>query len=134
MEKSFKDCIELLQKIISFWPRTHIRSNQAKKIYQQIFQYTSKNFRYIDILSPVDELSSIKRSYLDKDQIVIDFYDIKNRLHRAVFKLLDENWYLESLTFECLVCSGTGVSDNKNCIVCKGKGWGAIGIGEWDFI
>ena len=49
--------------------------------------------------------------------------DIRRRYRLAVF---GASWKIVGLDGECLVCSGTGQSENSPCRKCNGQGWYVI--------
>jgi hypothetical protein len=121
-ENAKQACLSLLRRIVSLWPKTEIRLAGPSAAMSTLL---TNDFDPIDLTSTVSTVAEILDVQTRPGSVIVDFLDVDDTPHRAVFKQVVSNWKLQSLKFQCPVCFGTGTNDAKACIVCGGSGWGA---------
>jgi hypothetical protein len=83
------------------------------------------DFDSMDLANRVAAVAELSRVEVNDDQAIVEFWDLDGIHQRAKFRRVEGEWKLQSLSFQCPVCFGTGINDDVTCIGCDGLGWGA---------
>jgi hypothetical protein len=114
----------LLQDIVERWPKTG--KEDLAEIRKALQRDLADDFDAVDLLNRIESVAEIENVELIDGGAAVYFYDVDGCLQRALFDLpQSDRWKLKSLKFQCPVCFGSGVNDDKECSICGGSGWGA---------
>jgi DnaJ-class molecular chaperone len=118
------DCVRLLRQIVAIWP--HGNDEQVQGCQAKLGAYLDEDFDPVDLQNRIDSIASIERVERTSSGAEIQFHDADGCLQRGSFVLYQgTTWHLRSMKFQCPVCFGDGVNDDRTCSMCGGTGWGA---------
>lgn len=117
------DYLAQLRRIVAIWPKPE--GGEPADFQLQLAPFLAADFDPLDFVNKIVEVSEIAHVVEHPTSIQVEFYDVDDCLHRAVFIPRDGSaWTLQSLKFQCSVCFGSGINDDLPCQSCGGTGWG----------
>src|SRR4026207_2036637 len=112
-----RDCLSLLQQILRFWPKAEGQRGVAN---DRLKASLAPDFDDTDLIHLVPGLDEVRAIESTEAAAIIEFVDGEGYPQRATLKGAGgHEWKLQSLTFECPVCFGTGRNDETECPICS---------------